>query len=146
MTECIRIPNIQNYTLEIINDELILNPKKNYITENELNITDIKYSTILQCMIKIGETTISTNIKYQSILSDIWKSMKRNKILQTTTFNVKKTNTVGYRWHPDINISYQNKDAKGTLKEILNMIKVNKYNINISIKLKTGRIIYFKIE
>ena len=41
MTELIRIPNIENYTQEIINGELILTPKKQYITENELNITQI---------------------------------------------------------------------------------------------------------
>jgi hypothetical protein len=29
MTELIRIPNIENYTQEIINGELILTPKKN---------------------------------------------------------------------------------------------------------------------
>ena len=31
MTELIRIPNIQNYTQEIINGELILTQKKNNI-------------------------------------------------------------------------------------------------------------------
>ena len=43
-------------------------------------------------------------------------------------------------------MSFQNKNASGTLKEIINMVKVNKMSINLSIKLKTGRIIHFKIE
>ena len=43
-------------------------------------------------------------------------------------------------------MSFQNKDATETLKEILNMVKVNKMSINLSIKLETGRIVHFKIE
>ena len=52
----------------------------------------------------------------------------------------------GYSWCDDIQMSFQNKDAKGTLKEILNMVRVNNFSINLTIKLKTGRIIHFKIE
>ena len=43
MTEVIRIPNIENYTQEIINGELILVPKKQYISENELLRIDVLY-------------------------------------------------------------------------------------------------------
>jgi len=149
MTEVIRIPNIENYTQEIINGELILTPKKNYITENELNMTHFTRSTIEECVVKKEEEVISTNKTYRSVLVDIWKFMPTQKILQTTTFNFKLTNEngeKGYKWCDDIHMSFQNKDATGTLKEILNMVKVNKLAINLSIKLETGRIVYFKIE
>ena len=149
MTELIRIPNIENYTQEIINGELILTPKKQYITENELNITQITNSTIEECVIKKEEETISTNTRYRSVLVDIWKSMPTQKILKTTTFNFKLTNEngeKGYKLCDDIHMSFQNKDAIGTLKEILNMVKVNKLTIKLSIKLETGRIVHFKIE
>lgn len=148
MTELIRIPNIENYTQEIINGELILTPKKQYMTENELNITQITNSTIEECLIKKEEETISINTSYRSVLVDIWKSMPSQKILQTTTFNIKLTNEngeKGYKWCDDIHMSFQNKDARGTLKEILNMVKVNKLTIKLSIKLETGRIVHFKI-
>ena len=46
MTEQIRIPNIENYTQEIINGELIVTPKKQYMTENDVNITHFTNSTI----------------------------------------------------------------------------------------------------
>ena len=75
--------------------------------------------------------------------------MPTQKILQTTTFNLKSTIENGensYKWCDDIQMSFQNKDAKGTLKEILKMVKVNNFSINLTIKLKTGRIIHFKIE
>ena len=150
MTELIRIPNIENYTQEIINGELILTPKKQYMTENELNMTQITHSTIEECVIKKEEENISTSKScYRSVLIDIWKSMQVQKILQTTTFNFKLTNEngeKGYRWCNDIHMSFQNKDATGTLKEILNMVKVNKLTIKLSIKLETGRIVHFKIE
>ena len=149
MTELIRIPNIENYIQEIINGELILTPKKQYITENELNMTQITHSTIEECVIKKEEENISTKTSYRSVLVDIWKSMPTQKILQTTTFNLKSTIENGensYKWCDDIQMSFQNKDAKGTLKEILNMVKVNNFSINLTIKLKTGRIIHFKIE
>lgn len=146
MTELIRIPNIENYTQEIINGELILTPKKQYMTENELNITQITHSKIEECLIKKEEENISTNNSYRSVLVDIWKSMPTQKILQTTTFNFKLTNEngeKGYKWCDDIHMSFQDKNAKGTLKEILNMVKVNKLTIKLSIKLETGRIIHY---
>ena len=147
MTELIRIPNIENYTQEIINGELILTPKKQYMTENELNMTQITHSTIEKCIIKKEEEIISTNTSYRSVLVDIFKSMPTQKILQTTTFNFKLTKEngeKGYNWCDDISMSFQNKDSKGTLKEILNMVNVNKFTIELSIKLETGRIVHFK--
>ena len=107
MTELICIPNIENYTQEIINGDLILTPKKMYITENELNMIQITHSSILECFINKGEEIISIKTSYQSILIDIWKSMPTQIILQTTTFNFKLTNEngkKGYTWCSDINM------------------------------------------
>jgi hypothetical protein len=150
MTELIRIPNIENYTQEIINGELILTPKKQYITENELNRTQITHSTIEECVIKEGGgNVISTNKKYRSVLVDVWKTMPPKKILDNTTFKfkpTKETGEKGYKWCDDIHMSFQDKNATGTLKEIVNMVKVNKLSINLSIKLETGRVVHFKIE
>jgi len=148
MTELIRIPNIKNYTQEIINGELILTPIKQYITEDELNMTQVTYSKIEGCLIKSGEEIISTNTSYRGILVNIWKYMPTQQILQTTTFNFKLTNEMGekgYFWCDDVHMSFQSQDAKGTLREIINMVKVNKLTIDVSIKLETGRIIHFKL-
>jgi hypothetical protein len=148
MTDLIRIPNIGNYTQEIINGELILTPKQNYITENELNITQIKNSTIEECLITKGEERVSNNTSYRSILVDIWKTMPAQKILQTTRFNFRLRNengVKGYNWNSELNMSFQDKNSRGTLKEIINMVKVNNLSITISIRLDTGRLVYFKI-
>lgn len=151
MTELIRIPNIKNYDQKFINGELILTPKIQYITENELITTTTTSSRIIKCVIKKGKEVISAHKSksYRHILIDIWKHMPTQKILQTSTFNFKLKNEngeKGYNWCDDISMSFQNKPASGSLKEILNMVKVNNLTINLSIKLNTGRIVYFKIE
>ncbi len=150
MGEVIRIPNIDKYMQEIINGELILTPKKQYITEDELKKTEIKGSKIEDCIIKKKEENISTSRKsFRSVLINIWKIMSAQKIKDNTTFRLKHTDEngkKGYTWCGDINMSFQNKDAEGTLKEIIHMVKVNKLTIQLSIKLKTQRIVHFKIE
>ena len=135
MTELIRIPI------------LTPNTPKQYMTENELTVTDITGSTIVECLINSKEHTISTNTNYRAVLVDVWKTMPSQTILQTTKFNFKLTNEhgkQGYYWCDDIHMSFQSKDARGTLNEILNMVTVNKLTIKLSIKLKTGKIVHFK--
>ena len=44
--EVIRIPNIANYTQEEIDGDLILTPKRIYITEDEIASTNVTNSTI----------------------------------------------------------------------------------------------------
>jgi hypothetical protein len=149
MSEQICIPNIKNYDQEIINGNLILTPKKQYVTENELNKMKITRSKIIECLIKKGDEVISLNKSYRHILIDIWKHMPTQKILQTSNFNFKLKNENGergYNWCDDISMSFQNKDAKGTLKEIVNMVKVNNLTISLSIKLDTDKIVHFKID
>jgi hypothetical protein len=46
----------------------------------------------------------------------------------------------------DPNMPYQNKNAKGTPKEILNMVKLHELSIKLSIKLGIHIIIQFKLE
>ncbi len=149
MSEIIRIPNIENYTQENINGELVLQLKSIYITEDELNRTILNSSKILDCIVKNGEDIVSNKTKYRSILDDIWFSMRAQKILQTTKFNMKLTKEnglYGYKWCPRLNLSIQNKDANYTIKEIINMVKVNNYSIQITIKLETDKIIKFKLN
>jgi hypothetical protein len=75
--------------------------------------------------------------------------MPTNKILQTTTFNMKLTDVHGidgYEWSSQLKMSIQSKDANYTMKEVLNMIKVNNYSIQISIRLATGQTINYKFN
>jgi len=151
MTEIIRIPNIENYKMEYINGDLILTPKQQliYITENEVMLTSVKGSTILECNIKDAEgTSISSGkTQYKQFLVDIFKKMESISIIRISTFNFKLTEEhglYGYHWDPCLKLSIQNKCANDTIKEIIRMVKFNKYTIKISIKLETGEIIHFK--
>ena len=147
MSQVIRIPNIENYTQEIVNGELILTPKpqKQYITENDFDTTDFSGSFIVECEVKKEEEIISTNRKYICVLIDIWKTMPTQKILQTTTFRFREQHAnyvKGFNWCDEIRMSFENKDVKETLKELLHMVKVNNYSINLTIKLESGKIIH----
>lgn len=147
MTDIIRIPNIENFTQEIIDGVLILTPKENFISEDEFNRIIFNSSKISECVVKYGDDLISNKTKYLSILKDIWKTMPTQKILQTTNFNMKLTEQHGidgYIWCKDLKLSIQYRDAKYTMKEIINMIKVNNYSIIISIVLETGQLIKYK--
>lgn len=143
--DIIRIINISNYIINIEGDEMILIPKNIIITSKEqLLKEDLTSSTIIECVVKNNDIIISEKTKYRSILIDIWKLMSIERILQTTTFNFKLSNMNGidgYNWNSELNISFQSKDATQTMKEIINMIEINKFNIEIKIKLKNGKIL-----
>jgi hypothetical protein len=151
MSEIIRIYNIANYTQEIIDGDLILTPNIKIInSEYELlNNYSFYNSTILECIIinnENKEIISNKETKYISILKDIWKSMPTQLILQKTTFNFKLTNedgNKGYYWCPELLMSYQGKEAKGSIIEILKMCNINNYSINIKIKLSSNQIINF---
>ena len=62
--------------------------------------------------------------------------MLSQNILQHKTFNFKlskENGEKGYNWEPLINISFQSKDSDKTMKEIIKMINLNNYSIDISI-------------
>ena len=167
MTEQIRIPNIQNYTMEFIAGELVLTPKPVVVpnivktesdissainvTESELGALDVTKSTILECVVKRGDEIVSNCKKYRQVVVDIWKTMmpETGKIKQESTFRFKMTNENGengYEWCAPINMSFQSKNAKLTLKEIVHMVKVNKYSIRFVIRLNSGEIYKFIME
>lgn len=153
MSEIIRIPNIDIYSQEIIDGVLFLTPKNQIITSQFEFLNKYNHlfngSTIIECIIinNNNQKIISNNqTKYTSILQDIWKSMPTQLIIQATTFNFKLTDengNKGYKWCPELLMSYQGKDAKGSIIEMLKMCNLNNYSINIKIKLSSNAIINF---
>ena len=148
MSEIIRIPDIENYTIEFINGELIAIPRESYITEDEFNNTDLNSSIIKNCIVKNGDQIISNNLKYKAILNDIWSTMPIQTIINNTNFNMTETNPhgKGYRWFAPLELYIQYKAATNTMREILNMIKLNNYSIKITIQLRTNTIINFRFN
>jgi hypothetical protein len=150
MNNIIRIPNINNYQQEIINNELVLTPIYNYISLDELFDKNLSNSKINYCIITDTDADneiISNSIKYNRILIDIYKYLPASFILQNTTFNIKLTNengNKGYHFYSEINMSVQNKDSNGTFKEIIRMINLNNYKIDIGIELSNNEKINYK--
>ena len=120
------------------------------VNETELLSKEFNNSKINYCIIKDNNDDIVSNDKNKwfLILKDIYKSSPTSTILQNTTFNIKLTNengNKGYEWCPEVNMSIQRKDANGTLKEIIKMIKINNYKIDIVIKLQSNELIKFNL-
>tara|TARA_B110000208_G_scaffold82666_1_gene105185 strand:- start:26 stop:457 length:432 start_codon:yes stop_codon:yes gene_type:complete len=85
MVDIIRIHNISRYTQEIINDELILTPKKICIEEEDLNKLCLKSSKINERKIKNNEN-ITSIIRF--ILNNTSGTWNGNlEILIKTTYN-----------------------------------------------------------
>jgi hypothetical protein len=153
MTNIIRIPDIQKYNITFEDNILVLTPKITYkvVTEDELYLINLLHSTIIKSVILNEDEIISEKTKYASILIDIYKSMPIQKIVQNTSMNIKLTNENGkngYIFHPELNISMQRKDAKGTIKEIINFVKFNNYKMEIYIQIKNNgntETIYMKV-
>lgn len=153
-SQTIYIHNYKNYNVSYIDDNMILTPiiPIKYISEYTLlQPKYLTHSKIIKCSItykdKVIYNTDNTNISFRNILVSIYKQMSISTIFKNTTFNFKLTNENGkngYSWCKELGFSIQGKDSNETMKEIINMVKINKYNINISIKLSDDTIVNFK--
>lgn len=114
--------------------------------EPESEDIDFTSSTIEGCIIVNKEGDIvSDNKSFRGILIDIWKTMEKEEIKETSTFTFKSGNKrglKGYNWCEAINMSFQNKDSNKSLNEIRKMVEVNNLKIDLSIKLRTGEIVH----
>ena len=140
------INNISGYTFQIINNKLYLIPICEYLKENEVYRYDLKSSEILEAKLN-GETIRNPN--YYKILKLIWKETAVNIILQHTIFNFKLSiddikGNDNYIWNDDIKLAFQTRNLNQAFKEIVNMCKINKYNIELKIHLNNKNIILFK--
>ncbi len=119
-------------------------PVSKYISEEQLKDTDLTYSKIQKCEIRNGNgDLISDNTTYIGICRDIWDSMESTeKIKKHTTFNhknlIKQKEPIGngFKWCKEAGLYIQDQNANKTFLEILKMVKVQSYTIEISIQLK----------
>ena len=143
--ETCTIINFKKKFQENINDDLLLTPKKKYITENELNKIDFTFSKIKMCIVKNKEIIISNHTNYNHIFCDILDTMTKEIILEKLCYTKESDKKKeGYYWSSKHKIEWRGKDASSALKEILKIIKINEYSIELSIKLKNDEIINFK--
>ncbi len=118
--------------------------------ENDLYKKDLCRSRIIEC--KINGFIISIN-KYRKLLTFIYSVLKYETqlniipdiILQKSilTISREKLSNKGYQYYNTLGISIRCADSKKTLREILNIIKQKKDNIELKIQLRTGELIHF---
>ena len=137
------------YKVETINGEIIVSLKQKYISDKELNKINLAKSHILNCIIKNknSNTIITKHTKYFSILKEIWHTMSPTRVVKTSDFKIEigdKKCVKGYIFDKNLGLSIQRKDANQTMKEIINMLRVNNYSIDIKIQLNGGKVINYK--
>ena len=146
MNEPIIIHNISDYTFQIKDGNLVLhkinnvNDNNNYITDKELSKLCLSNSVINKCLVKDNDKVITDKTNYSAIMKDIWKQMHLSNIfnINQSTYKFVNDKKKGQIYFREINKYYWGKDANGTLKEILNMIKISNYTIDLSIILENG--------
>ena len=158
MSEVIRIENIQKYTFVFSDNTLTLTPKEleilteepEILTEDKLRMLDFRNLTIQSSVIKNDSASISKKTTLVTVLWDILNSMTREQVIATTNLNYilnrNEDNGNGdYYWSRLLKMSfYCYINDNDIMKEILHMVKINNYTINLSIILNNGKIVNFK--
>jgi len=140
------INNISRYNFQIINNNLYLTPLNEYLKDYEIYRYELKKSEILEA--RFNDEIIKSP-SYYKILKLIWKEIPANIIIQHTIFNFKLSmdsikGDESYVWNDDIKLAFQTRNVNHAFKEIVNMCKINKFTIELKIKLKNNDIILYK--
>ncbi len=144
MDNTILIPNIQEFTQQIINGNLVLTRIIPIINEVTLFQKNLRGSTIIEC--KINNISIDIH-KYKKLLIYLYSTTNIEVILQNTILNISQLEIYdkGFEYYNELGISIQGADARRTLKEIINIIKIKNYSLDLKIKLKNNDNIHFII-
>ena len=85
--------------------------------------------------------------KYKKLLIRLYYNMNKQTILQNTILNIseEEINDKGFDYYESLDLYIQGSDARRTLKEIINIIKIKNSSMELKIRLKNDEIIRFKI-
>jgi len=126
MNNTITIPNIQEFTQQIINGNLVLTRITSFIDEVTLFTKNLRGSTIVECKINNINSEVH---KYKKILIYLYSTTDIEIILQNTILNVSQQEIYdkGFEYYNQLGLSIQGADARRTLKEIINIIKIKNF-------------------
>jgi hypothetical protein len=144
MDNTITIQNIQEFTQQIINGNLVLTRITPFIDEPTLFQKNLRGSTITECKINNVKNDIH---KYKKLLINLYSTTDIETILQNTILNISQEEIYdkGFEYYNQLGVSIQGADARRTLKEIINITKIKNYSMELKIKLKNDDIIRFII-
>jgi len=132
MNNIITIPNIQEFMQQIINGNLVLTRIFPYIDEVTLFQQNLRKSNIIEC--KINNINIDIK-KYKKLLIYLYSTTDIGIILQNTILNISQEEKYdkGFEYYNQLGLSIQGADARRTLNEIINIIKIKNYSIELKI-------------
>ena len=141
----ITIHNIDNYRLQFIDGNLILERIIPFIDEETLLNKDLSYSNIREC--KINGINNNSN-RYNTLLLFLYSDMEKQSLLNHTILNIREEeiNRRGFKYYENLGLSIQGADAKTTLKEIINISKIKNCEIELKIRLNNDEDIYFILQ
>ena len=134
------ISDIDQYKQEIIDGNLILTKKIKSIGEGQLLEKELSGMKIVKCKINNIDINLYT---FRAIIINLYHQVNRNILLQTKTLNIsqEEKNENGFKYYPSLKISVQGADSSKTLKAILTIIKLQNYNMEMTLKLKNDEIV-----
>ena len=139
------IENIEEYRQEIQNGNLILDRKYPYLDEKEVFGKDLRGSNPYDC--ELNGKKLNKCTKYKKLLHEVYKSTSKEIILQNATLNVSEEEIYekGFTHVTKLGLSIQGADARRTLKEICNIVKITGCNLKMKIRLNNGDIVCFML-
>ena len=129
--------------IQLLEEEERAKEERNTLSKNTIKNKDLRGSKIMECKID-NSNVYKYKYKYISLLLHLYSIINdKNFILLNTTMNIleEEKNGNGFRYHKDIDLSIQGKDAKNTLLEIINMSLLTNHTIFLKIQIKKGNII-----
>ena len=125
------------YSQQLINGYRHFNRIIPYVDEKELFNKDLRGSSIVEC--KINNETLEIK-KYHTLLLYIYSNTYVETVLQNTILNISQQEIYekDFTYYDYLKLSIQGAEARRTLKEIINMVRINNYTMRIVIKLKNG--------
>lgn len=123
-----------------------------YKYENIETIKNIEFSNsrITKCLIKNKDDIISDKNKYSSILTDIYNNVPlnylKNKYCNSKTYNFEKKERIkNYNWNNKHKFSWRGKDSNNTIKDIIDIVNDNNFDMVLHIKLENEKELKYKL-
>tara|TARA_Y100000748_G_scaffold297882_1_gene292468 strand:- start:973 stop:1491 length:519 start_codon:yes stop_codon:yes gene_type:complete len=139
------VKNIQRYTQQIVDGNLILTIKVPLVDEVTLFQKNLGGSTILYCTIN----GVNNNMKkYTQVLrTGVYSIVDIETIKENTILNItpQERHDKGFKYYTHLGVSIQGADTRRILKEIINIIKIKNYNMELKIQLINDEVIRFVI-
>ena len=145
----ITIDNISEYVLKFEDNKLTIDIK--YSNINDSSNVEFTGSTIIECMVKKDDIIVSNNPKkYADLWFDILDCCEldyiKKKYKDLKSFNFETNERLkDWAWQNKHKYAYRRKNANGTLKETFDIIREKELQVDIKIKLESGKVLHYKI-